>query len=534
MDWDEINRARQRLSSEEGATVKDWGGRIPFALIYPNTYYVGMSNLGLHAVYRLLNSYQDFLCERAFREKDIPRQSTILSIESQRPLTDFAVLAFTISYELDYFNVVHILKSCGIPLYAAERDERHPLVIAGGPCVMSNPAPLAPFFDCLCIGEAESILPALLPVLKEGIGGQRPSLLKALASLPGVFVPNLHTGNKVVRQWLKNLDESPAHSVVLTRDTELGDLFLIEVERGCNWGCRFCLVSSAFHPMRYRSVDSIVEQARMGLKYRKRLGLVGPVVSDHPRLDELLAKLSEMGAGISVSSLRVRPLPSIMLGELARGGTQTVVLAPEAGAQRLRQVIKKGINEEDILLAAEKVAREKVKHLKLYFMIGLPTETDEDMQELVNLTLKCKSILDKHQSGIRTTINIAPFVPKAGTPFQWLPMAQTGVLNHRLSLVKNALRPKRVEVKHESPSWSEIQAVLSRGDSRVAETLASVEEASLSGWREAAEKTHLDVDFYAHRMWETTYKLPWEMLESGIKPDYLESQLQKALSQSYI
>jgi len=302
MSWDKVKKARQRLSREQGTIIKDWGGRIPIALIYPNSYYIGMSNLGLHAIYKLLNNYSEVVCERAFWERDNRAESLPpLSVESQRPLSDFAVLAFSISYELDYFNVVQILKAGGIPLYAADRDQRHPLIIAGGPCIIANPLPLSPFFDCLCMGEAEPILPAMLPVLSGGIGGKRDKLLKELTSLPGVYVPLASSGTPAVRQWVTNLDDFPVASTVLTPDTELGDLYLIEVERGCNRGCRFCLTSNAFRPMRYRSIDKLIAQARLGLKYRRRIGLVGPAVSDYPQLEELLVKLRQMGAGLSIS-----------------------------------------------------------------------------------------------------------------------------------------------------------------------------------------------------------------------------------------
>ena len=509
MSWDEVKKARKRLSREQGTSIKDWGGKIPIALVYPNSYYLGMSNLGLHAIYRLLNSYDEIVCERAFWEK-----GPILSVESQRPLSDFAVIAFTISYELDYFNVVSILKASGIPLYGADRDERHPLVIAGGPCIIANPMPLSPFFDCLCIGEAEAILPAMMPILAEGITVQRSDLLKALAALPGVYVPSRHSGTPVMRQWVKNLDDFPVSSVILTPDTELGDLYLIEVERGCNWGCHFCLVSNAFSPMRYRSLDKLIDQARRGLKYRKRIGLVGAAVSDHPQIEELLVRLRQIGAELSISSLRVKPLSRIVLGEMAKGGARTIALAPEAGSQRLRQIIKKGISEEDVLESVDKVAEQGIKRLKLYFMIGLPSETDEDVDEIVKLTLKCKDILDRQRAGCRIILNIAPFVPKAGTPFQWLPMAELATLKHRISSLKNSLQPKGIKVKCESPAWSEVQAVLARGDTRLAEVLANIEEVSLSGWRKAVAKCHLDIDFYAHQRWDTSQKLPWAIVRT--------------------
>jgi len=516
MGWDEIKKARRRLSREQGAIIKDWGGRIPIGLIYPNSYYVGMSSLGIHVIYSRLNSYSNVVCERAFWERDNQIQKIPpLSLESQRPLTDFAVLAFSITYEVDYLNVIQVLKASGIPLYAAERDDRYPLVIAGGPCITANPLPLSPFFDLLCIGEAEPMLPAMLSILSEGINSKRDELLEALALLPGIYAPQYYSGAPVVRQWVANLDDSPTTSTIITRDTELGDLYLIEVERGCNWGCRFCLVSSAFRPMRFRSIESLIAEAEKGLKYRKRLGLVGPAVADHPQIEELMVKLRQMGAELSMSSLRVKPLSRVVLRELARGGARTISLAPEAGSQRLRQLIKKGISEDDALEAIDKVAELGIKQLKLYFMIGLPSEADEDIEGITRLALSCKGILDRRQSGTRLTLNIAPFVPKAGTPFQWLPMAPLSTLNRRLSLLKKSLPPRGIKLKVESPAWSEIQAVLARGDAKVAEVLANMEDMSLAGWRQAASKCQLDIDFYAHQRWDTNQRLPWAMLDSG-------------------
>lgn len=561
-----ITSFRHRLYRETGTIIKDWGGRLPFGLIYPNSYYIGMSNLGIQAIYSLLNGCPNAVCERVFWDKpfgkvqDKPEKgkpNPLLSIESQRPLPDFAILAFSVSYELDYFNVVQILKASGIPLYASDRDESHPLVIAGGPCITANPLPLAPFFDCLCIGEAETLLPPMLPVLTEGVRGKRSELLKALASLPGIYVPQVPQSTPIVRQWAKNLDDFPVHSIILTPDTELGDLYLIEVERGCGWGCRFCLVSTAFSPMRFRSIDSLLAQAKEGLKYRKRLGLVGPAVTDHPCFEELLAGLQRLGAELSISSLRIKPLPTTALREMAKGGARTIALAPEAGSERLRQVIRKNITEDDILKAIHQVAGQGgIDQLKLYFMIGLPTETDEDIEEIATLVLKSKAILDRQQSGLpsvtpkgssaglpavvlhtregrsagcRISLSISPFVPKANTPFQWLPMEQLSALNRRLSLLKNRLTPKGVSIKAESPAWSQVQGMLARGDARLAEALADIEEISLAGWRKALNKCGLDADSYLYKRWDTSENLPWSMLDSGTDPTYLQRELERAL-----
>ena len=531
MSHDRTKDFKHRLSREKGTIIKDWGGRLPIALIYPNSYYLGMSSLGIHTIYRLLNSYPDIVCERVFWERENARQQPPLSLESRRPLADFAVLAFSVTYELDYFNVIKLLKASNIPVYAADRDEKHPLLIAGGPCITANPLPLAPIFDCLCIGEAEPILPGILPVVAEGIKDRREELLQAMASLPGVYVPRCHDGSPVVRQWLVNLDDCPTTSAILTPDTELGDLYLIEVERGCHWGCRFCLVNNIFRPRRFRSVDKLLEQARTGLQYRQRLGLVGPSVSSHPRFEELLLRLRGLGAELAVSSLRIKPLATTALKALAEGGARTISLAPEAGSPRLRQLIKKGISEEDILETIRLTAEQGIRNIKLYFMIGLPSETDDDIEAIIELVLKSKTIVDRQGAGSRLTLGIAPFVPKANTPFQWLPMELLPVLNKRLARLKNRLTPPGIKLKSESPAWSQVQGVLSRGNVELAGALVDTEELSLSGWRRAVTKNHIDSDFYIRQRWDITQRLPWSVLDTGADPVYLSQELARALGE---
>jgi radical SAM superfamily enzyme YgiQ (UPF0313 family) len=504
--------ARSHLALETGTVVKDWGGRLPVALVYPNSYYIGMSNLGIHTIYKLLNDYDNVVCERVFLEQ--PSKGNLLtplSLESERPLSDFSVIAFSVTYELDYFNVVKILKSSGLPLYAADRDGSHPLVIAGGPCITANPMPLAPFFDCLCIGEAEAILPNMLPVLQDGIGENRDSLLKSLGKLPGIYTPQVKTAKPIQRQWLADLDGSQSHTAVLTPDTELGNLYLVEAERGCGHGCQFCLVSAIFTPMRYRSVHSILEQAAEGLKYRKRIGLVGPAVSEHPQFEEILTGLRQYDAEISVSSLRIKPLPESALAELSTGKARTIALAPEAGSQRLRSLIKKGINEEDILGAMRTVAEYGIRQLKLYFMIGLPTETDEDIEEITGLTLTCRETLESVSPGCRITLSVAPFVPKAGTPFQRRSMEEVDVLNNRIANLKKSLAPAGISIKADSPAWSRVQGVLARGDERLADVLVDIEKITLSGWHKALTLKGLEDKYYLREIPHNEV-VPWSII----------------------
>lgn len=520
MNWNTIKEARRKLASEEGARVKDWGGRLSVALIYPNSYFLGMSNLGFQSIYGLLNQYDRIVCERAFWEG-----GEILSLESQRPLSDFDIIAFSFSYELDYFNAVRLLKSGDIPVFSSARSEQHPLVIAGGAAVTANPQPLSGIIDCIAIGEAEAILPGLIRVLSEGMELPRHELLSRLAGTPGVFVPV--ASKSVVRQTLENLADFSTTSVVLTRETELGDLYLIEIARGCSRGCRFCLAGYQFQPMRYRSVEQLLAQAERGLKYRNRLGLVSAAISDHPQIDDLVTGLRKMDAEFSVSSIRIKPLSDTLLEGLAESGTKTVTLAPEAGSERLRQVISKGISEDDILRAVDKVARYGFGQIKLYFMFGLPSETEEDIVSIEKLAMATRTAAEKHRSGVHIVLNMSPFVPKAGTPFQWLPMASGRDLKNRLDLLRKRLQGKGMEVKSDSIEWALVQGMLSRGDSVLGNVIDDMPKVTLASWRRALYKAGLDSDFI-HREIPGDEPLPWSMIDSGVKTEKLRAEWEKA------
>jgi radical SAM superfamily enzyme YgiQ (UPF0313 family) len=517
LDWNTIARARRRLSRESGTIMKDWGGRLPVALVYPSAYYVGMSNLGVHVIYRLFNEHSDVVCERVFYDEndDVP-----VSVESQRPLADFAVLAFSLSFELDYLNLVSMLRRSHIPLSSNARDQRHPLLIAGGPCVISNPEPLAPIMDAFAIGEGESIVPGLVETFRRGADLHRHDLLGHLAALPGLYVPRVHapergSGNAagdgptpgaphpIQRQWLPDLDGQPASSVVLTEDTEFGDMYLMEVTRGCGRGCHFCLASVAYSPVRERSPEVLLSTAKGGLTHRATLGLIGASLSDYTRLEDLVRGLRRLGARLSVASLRVDPLPGVLLEALAESGTQTVTIAPEAGSERLRKSIRKGISTEDIMSAVERVAHYDFPQLKLYFMIGLPGEDDSDVGEIVGLLRGVRRRFRR-----RITVNVTPFVPKAQTPFERASMAPRKVLEGRFDYLKKGLRPLGVETTGESPRRSEVQGVLARGDRLVGETLMALDGTRLADWRRALSATGLRAEGYlAERPREEV--LPW-------------------------
>jgi radical SAM superfamily enzyme YgiQ (UPF0313 family) len=522
LDWNTISRARERVTREEGTICKDWGGRLPVAVVYPNSYYVGMSNLGVHVIYRLFNEFAGVVCERVFSEQD---GAMPISLESQRPLRDFAVLAISLSYELDYLNLVSMLRESGIPLSAEARDESHPLLVAGGPCVMANPEPLAPILDVCAIGEGEVIVPLMVEALAETRDLRRADVLKQLVMIPGLYVPRFYKvqsddgqiGNIVAtagatypvqRQWLSNLDDFPASSVVLTDDTQFGDMYLMEVSRGCGRGCHFCLAGAAYSPVRHRSPDVLLSVARKGLRHRHLLGLIGASLSDYPHVETLARELLRMGARISVSSLRVDPLPGGLLEALAESGTRTLTIAPEAGSERLRRKIRKGISTDDILHAVELAAQYDFPQLKLYFMIGLPTEEEDDINQIVELLRAIRKRYHRH-----ITANVTPFVPKAQTPFQREAMAPRKVLEDRLNLIRSGLRSINVQTTGDSPRWAEVQGVLARGDRQVAEALGMVEGRGLSAWRRALQTTGIEPEDYLRRR-SSQEMLPWFIIAS--------------------
>jgi len=509
MKWSRIAAIQRLLAREQGAITKDWGGKLPIALIYPNTYYVGMSSLALQTLYRLFNAQPDIVCERVFHGyRRLDHDSVPLSLERQRQLPEFAVLATTFSFELDYLNFVTMLHNAGIPPLSGERDEGYPLLLAGGPAVSANPEPLAELCDAFVIGEVEEILPYLLNTLREGMVSDRTHLLQELTQIPGVYVPSQASTNRqdqmsVQRQWVRNLDLYPTHSAVFARDTEFGNLFLMEIARGCRRGCRFCLARCLYRPPRERSATLLLDQARSGVKFRSRIGLVSAAVSDYSQIEELVVGLQDMEMQISVSSLRVDPLPDVLLGALAASGVRTLTIAPEAGSERLRLAIRKGIQHQDILNAAEAAAKYSFPELKLYFMVGLPGEEAEDVQAIIELVQGISHVFHR-----RIVVSVAPFVPKAHTPYERQGMAPTSILRERLQRLGTGLRGMNVRMTSESVGWTSVQAVLARGDRRLGPVLASMHRPTLANWRRALHEHGLQSEDYT-RARRASEWLPW-------------------------
>ena len=516
-------RIKQLLAAESGVIYKDWGGCLPVALAFPNTYRLGMSSLATHLLYRLFNARPDIVCERVFWGYQAPpaADEPLLSLESQRPLSEFAVIAFTISYELDYFNLVHMLRRAGIPLLAEARDESWPLIIAGGPAVSANPAPLADLVDAVAIGEAEVILPALLDALPEACRLPRAAGLRLLAEVPGLYLPQLEQ-RPVVRQWLRRLDGPLPSTHIYTHATEFGDRTLIEIGRGCGRGCRFCMAGFIYRPVRAASPEAVIEAARAGLTQRATVGLVSAAVSDHPHIDQIVTELRALGARVAISSMRVDPLSEPLLQALAESGTQTLTIAPEAGSLRLRQAINKPQSDEQLLKAVERAAHYGFAQLKLYFMIGLPGEDGHDVAAIADLVLAARARFPR-----RLTITVTPFVPKAHTPFQWLAMSPVSELASRLRYLENRLRPARVVVRSDSPAWAAVEGTLARGDRRLGRALARLTGNNLRAWQNALRAEGLSQEEYLAGRAEDE-PLPWSMVMSGVRPAYLAREARRA------
>lgn len=524
---------------EQGVVYKEWGGRLPVALTMPNTPYVGMSSLALQLLYAMFNREEDVVCERFFWEKGAAQSGKpLLSIESGAPAAEFAVWAFTISWEMDYFNVVELLRHAGIPPLAAERatttqwdGSPWPLLIAGGPGVTMNPEPVAPFFDAILIGEGEEAVPAFIELCREGLEDHA-ALLRTLNATPGWYVPALCSSNRahphfrqVQRLWVRTLADYATSSTLYTPDTEFASMHLMEIARGCGRGCRFCLAGYVYRPAREQPLERLLASAEAAMaRGLRKVGLVSAAVSDHTQIDALAVGLQAMGATITASSMRMDPISVPLIRAMAQTGAQNLTVAPEAGSQRLRNVINKTQTEEQMMRAVALAQELNFPQLKLYFMVGHPTETDDDIQALIDFTLQARARFKR-----RIAINATPFVPKAHTPFQWQGMEAADVLRSRQRTIHKALVRHGVDVRADSPDWAEVQAVLSRGDRRLADVLLALEPGTLNvrTFFAAMAELGLDRDHYIGA-WKQGDPLPWDVVQSGVSENYFQYELRLA------
>jgi radical SAM superfamily enzyme YgiQ (UPF0313 family) len=550
-----IEKARKRLQNEQGPRSNPWGGRLSVALIYPNRYHQAMSNLGFQWVYHYLNSREDALCERFFLpdpEDLVEHRNTgypLFSLESGRFLSDFDVVAFSISFENDYLHLPVLFELGRIPLYAEDRNGNYPLLLCGGVCAFLNPEPLAEIMDVFAVGEGEVVLPSLIDLLLSS-SQERDELLEKLARLSGVYVPSFYSVRyredgllaefrpknnappRVLRRWLGDLGESQIRTFCHTEETEFGDMTLVEISRGCARGCRFCAAGYIYLPPRERTPDQLAPQFSEGLARRERIGLVSAAVSDHSEIGSIQEGIAGQGGKISVASLRIDSLSAEEVDALRESGHRTCALAPEAGSQRLRNLINKGLNEDQILEAVRMLSQGGIPSLKLYFLIGLPTETEEDIAELVQLTEKIRTVwLQEGKKRGRLgqlTLSVNPFIPKPFTPLQWAGMAATGLLKKRCRMLRAGVaRMANTEIIFESLRSAELQALLSRGDRRTGRILPAL--AKGDSLRSACRASGLDPDFYVTRNRGGEELFPWEVIDNGVTRDYLWREYRKAL-----
>jgi radical SAM superfamily enzyme YgiQ (UPF0313 family) len=559
--WTYRERAQQVLARERGYVQKPHGGRLRVALAFPNTYYVGMSSLGFQTVYRLFNGLDDVVCERVFLP---PRQELkeqlasgvpAVTLESQTPVANFDVLAFSVSFEWDYTNIVTMLRLAGLPPRAAARSEAHPLVVIGGAVTFVNPEPLAPFADIVAAGEGEVLIPDLIAALREG--ASRDELYGRLASKRGFYIPSFYdvhygadgtisafeprpgTGAPptVKKAAVTSAELDPPATSIFTPDTEFGSRFLIEVVRGCANLCRFCWAGYNYLPVRAFPADRILQRAAEARRHANRVGLVSIALCDHPEIERILKGLLELGYSISPASLRLDDLTEPVVQLLRQSGERTLTIAPETGSDRLRRVINKTVTNDEILAAAELIFANGIENLKLYYMIGLPTETDDDLVAIRDLTIGMREAMMRHarsrgQIG-RIVGSVNPLIPKPGTAYQWLPMedpAETDRKTKRLRQLLAGIDNVYFNIKSERHSY--YQALLSLGDRRVVDAIEAA-EANGGNWRAAVADTGLDAKFYIFRDKSNDAVLPWDIIDGGMKTSFFQSEFRKALREEW-
>ncbi|MHB0999031.1 MAG: TIGR03960 family B12-binding radical SAM protein [Armatimonadota bacterium] len=559
-----VSKPARYTGGEFNAIIKDHESTdVKFALAFPDTYEIGMSNLGLRILYHILNKREDTLAERVFTpwtdmEEEMRQHGlSLFGLESKTPVKDFDILGFSLGYELTYSNVLNMLDLSGIPVLSSERTEDHPLVIAGGCCTF-NPEPLADFMDAFVIGEGEEVVNDVVDMYKLHRNDGRETLLRKLAQIEGVYIPSLYQVSYnpdgtvkevapkedgipavVTKRFVKNIDsaEYPETPVMPFIDT-VHDRIPLEIMRGCSRGCRFCQAGIIYRPVRQRSPEKLKDLAEVlsaNTGYDE-IALLSLSSSDYRGIEDLvkdlIVKYEDQRIGLSLPSIRADARYIDLASEIQKVRKSGLTLAPEAGTQRLRDVIDKNVTEEDLIGAVEAAYRYGWKRVKLYFMIGLPTETDEDIEGIASLASNVAHAGRK--MGIRPTVgvSVSSFVPKPHTPFQWHAQDSIEEIERKQNILKRSIRDKCVSLSWHDSRTSRLEAILSRGDRRLGAAILRAwqdgcrfdawhEFFNYDKWMSALASAGLDPEFYANRKREYTEVLPWDHISCGVNKQFL-------------
>jgi len=537
-----LDRANVLLSREKGTICKDPGGRINIALCYPNRYSIGMSSLGFQGIYGFLNSQSDIVCERIFfpDQEDLEEfensRTEPFALESKRPLSAFDIIAFSVSFENDYPHLLKLLKMGHIPIRSSERGDHYPLLIMGGVCAFYNPEPLADFMDVVFIGEAEEMLGEFISVYRQG--GGRGKLLERSSHIEGVYIPASYTitydadgriagrtaalgaPDRIRKRTIPDISGSFLRSSIITPEAEFSNMYLLEAMRGCPWSCRFCVAGHIYRPVRKKDLARLADEVKAASAITQKIGLIGPSLSDYPHAEDVL-KME--GVDFSITSLRASPRSGHLVQLMT--GHKSISIAPEAGTQRLRNVINKKISDEDIYETARLILESDIETLRLYFMIGLPTETMNDIDGLIELV---KTVRKNTRRGY-IRLSVSTFVPKPFTPFQWHPMEPLKIIKEKLRLIKKGLsKEKGVRVFHDVPKHAHLQGLLALGDRRIGRVLERLADEDVDIIKTGSPD--VDIASIIFRRKDIVEILPWDFIDAGVDREYLWEEYGKALS----